>query len=386
MRILALLALLLPSAALAQGELGALICQNKPTPACVLELALEAAAAAPDDQRLPYDRILGTAARTGNLDLALSLLGKVDGSDVLAKSDLVAGAARADRLPEIEPFLQKLGESLENYAYEVGPVLVEFGRDAALSSFIEGMKTAPGQEQVGMWRVQGHLQAGRAEEALRELDRLPEDQREDIAAVVADQLYFRDTPALARPLVPRLSSETSSMLGRKARLAEALRDPALAESVLAAMQRLPKGDQEFIANDVARALAAGGDWRKALELVGQVPAEERVFVLLQIAAVARQVEMFGPVEEAMRQVAPEVRDRTVRLLVRALILSGLEPVAAHYLDAVSDPYERQIVIGFAAAALAEIGRSSEAVALARALEDAERRSWALWEVASKLRP
>lgn len=391
MRRLVLAALLLgaPGAGLAQESLTALMCQAKPTRSCALDMAADAirTAAPLTTENLPYGPMVEAASRAGRLDLALEFAAQLTKTDSIASSDLVAAFARADRLADLQATLSRLETSETEYAFVIGPILVELGREDKLAALLKAIQPPPDPFQLGYWQVLGHLRAGRAEEAVKHLGDVPETEQEGLAGLAAEALYFGGETERAKPMLPYLTSSDPSAVRRKAYIATKTKDKAAADAVLVSLAQVPPHDYPYVAPEVIYALAATGQWQKAIDLAQTLPASDRAYAFISVAEHARQPEVFAVIEKAMRDDPANFnRDRMARGLVRALTLSGYLPVAQTFIDSATNDYDKETLITFAAAALAETGKPSEALQLTQAVADPRRKAWALWEVASKMTP
>ncbi|RWC55674.1 hypothetical protein [Mesorhizobium sp.] len=390
MRRLVLAALLLaaPSAGLAQESLTALMCQAKPTRSCALDMAADAirTAAPLTTENLPYGSMVEATSRAGRLDLALEFAAQLKKTDTIALADLIAAFARADRLADLQATLSRLETSETEYAFVIGPVLVELGREDKLAALLKAIQPQY-RFQLNYWQVLGNLRAGRVAEAVKHLGDVPEAEREELAGLAAETLYFSGETERAKPMLPYLTSSDPSAVRRKAYIATKTKDKAAADAVLVSLAQVPPDDYPYVALDVICALAATGQWQKAIDLARTLPASNRAFAFINVAERARQPEVFAVIEKAMRDDPVTFnRDRMASGLVRALTLSGYLPVAQTFIDSATSDYNKEILITFAAAALAEAGKPSEALQLTQTVQDPRRKAWALWEVASKMTP
>ncbi|CAN7558086.1 hypothetical protein [Mesorhizobium sp. LjRoot246] len=388
MRRLVLAALLLaaPGAGLAQESLTALMCQAKPTQSCALDMAADAirTAAPLTTENLPYGSMVEAASRAGRLDLALEFAAQLKKTDTIALADLIAAFARADRLADLQATLSRLETSETEYAFVIGPVLIELGREDKLAALLKAIQPQY-PFQLSYWQVLGNLRAGRVAEAVKHLGDVPETEREELAGLAAEALYFGGETERAKPMLPYLTSSDPSAVRRKAYIATKTKDKAAADAVLVSLAQVPPDDYPYVAPEVIYALAATGQWQKAIDLAQTLPASDRAYAFINVAERARQPEVFAVIEKAMRDDPINFnRDRMARGLVRALTLSGYLPVAQTFIDSATNDYDKETLVTFAAAALAETGKPSEALQFTRAVADPRRKAWALWEVASKM--
>ncbi|WP_027170033.1 hypothetical protein [Mesorhizobium sp. WSM3224] len=386
--VLAALLLAAPGVGVAQESLTALMCQAKPTQSCALDMAADAirTAAPLTTENLPYGSMVEAASRAGRLDLALEFAAQLKKTDTIALADLIAAFARADRLADLQATLSRLETSEKEYAFVIGPVLVELSRDDKLAALLKAIQPQY-QFQLSYWQVLGNLRAGRVAEAVKHLGDVPETEREQLAGLAAESLYFSGETERAKPMLPYLTSSDPSAVRRKAYIATKTKDKAAADAVLVSLARVPSDDYPYVALDVIYALAATGQWQKAIDLARTLPASNRAYAFINVAERAGQPEVFAVIEKAMRDdPATFNRDRMASGLVRALTLSGYLPVAQTFIDSAKSDYSKEILIAFAAAALAEAGKPSEALQLTQTVQDPRRKAWALWEVASKMAP
>lgn len=391
MRLLSLMFLLsFTAVAAAQGSLTSMICQAKPTKACVLEMAVEATTAAavakPDDDNLPFGRIVETASRAGLFDLALSLVSRLDKNDSTAVAELMAAAARTGRLADTAPLLKILGHDETTYLFMIGPVYFELGKEVELNALLETVDPKPDPDVVIAWQVEGLLRGARRDKAVSLLLGLGDRQRAAVVDIAGQALSYNEDAALAHPLAPFIAGVEAYHLGQKARIAEAVGDLELARSLVEPLQKLPTQDMEGVLSQVAYALAASGAWMQAVELVAHLEVKDRPFTLARVAELSREPQVFPLVEKAMEDLSDDyARQRMARVLIRALIIAGFAPVAQGYIDSADGGYERNTRLTVAASALAQIGRGPEAVAIANTIDDAHDKAWAIWEVAWKLK-
>lgn len=222
---------------------------------------------------------------------------------------------------------------------------------------------------------------------MKHLGDVPETEQEGLAGLAAEALYFGGETERAKPMLPYLTSSDPSAVRRKAYIATKTKDKAAADAVLVSLAQVPPNDYPYVAPEVIYALAATGQWQKAIDLAQTLPASDRAYAFISVAEHARQLEVFAVIEKAMRDDPANFnRDRMARGLVRALTLSGYLPVAQTFIDSAASDYDKETLITFAAAALAETGKPSEALQLTQAVADPRRKAWALWEVASKMAP
>jgi len=391
MRLLSLILLLsFGTVASAQTGLTSMICQAKPTKACVLEMAVEATNAAilakPDDDNLPFARIVETASRSGSLDLAFSLIPRLDEKDSTAVAELMAAAARVGRLAETAPLLAKLGHEETTYLFMIGPVYSELGKQAELDALLEKAATKPEPEVVIAWQVEGLLRGGRRDKAVTLLVGLDDKQREMVVDITAQALAYGDDAVIAHPLAPFITGTEAYHVGLKARIAQEAGDLDLSRSLVEPLQKLPAEDLKDVLSQVAYALAASGAWKQAAELVDQLEADKRPFTLARVAELSREPQVFPLIEKAMDGLPDDyARERMARVLIRALIIVGFAPVAQGYIDSADSEYERSTRLTVAASALAQIGRGTDAVTIANSIANPHDKAWAIWEVAWKLR-
>lgn len=380
--------LFLTPAADAQDDLTDLVCQAKPTRLCVLEMATKAsnAAAATTSENLPFARIVETASRTDQLDLALSLSDKLDMNDTIALSELVRAAARADRIADIAPLFGRLGSDETAFIHAIAPLYAASGRDADLAALIARTQPVPPQELVTSWRVEGELRAGRGDAAADLLLGVGDAERPMVVDLVVEALVFNEDARLAYPMAPFITSNEAHHLGRKARIAEAAADLDLARSLVEPLAALPDEDRVYVQRDVAYALAASGDWKKAVDLANELAARHVPLALVQIAELAREPQLFPLIEKAMAGIETDgAREAVIQRVISALILCDLVPVAQSYVDASPGAYERRQRLTRAAVALGQVGRLSDAVSVARSIDDPRDKAWAIWEVAWKMK-
>ncbi len=380
--------LFLAPAAGAQDDLTDLVCQAKPTRLCVLEMATKAsnAAAAVTSENLPFTRIVETASHADQLDLALSLADRLDMNDTIALSELVRAAARADRIADLAPLFGRLGSDEATFIHSIAPFYAASGREADLAALIARTKPAPPGELVTSWRVEGELRAGRGDAAADLLREVGDAERPMVVDLVAEALVYNEDAHLAHPLAPFMASNEAHQLGRKAKIAEATADLELARFLVEPLASLANEDRIYVQRDVAYALAVSGDWQKAVDLANGLEPRHVPLALVWIAELSREPQLFPLIEKAMAGIETDgAREAVIQRLIRALILCDLAPVAQSYIEASPGPHERTQRLTHAAVALGQAGRLSDAVGVARSIEDPRDRAWAIWEVAWKMK-
>ena len=383
--LLALVASLLAAPAAAQGGLAEMMCQTKPTVDCALEIAVEATRVAETStkENLPWGRLIETASRAGRIDVAVQLAEKLKATDSIATADLIVALTRAGRLPEVGAILARQGKTPSEFAYAIAPVLVERQQYAELETFTKTVQPPPDAFQVELRQIIGDLLANRAEAALQRLAKLPERERSDMAGLAAETLYYSGNFEQARPIVPSIPADRPILV---CQFAEALRDRAYAATCADALKTVSKEDATHLRRSVATALAAAGEWQKAIEIADAVEGPQKAFAYVNVAIYSREPQVLQVIDRKMKEdPANFEQDRVNNLLVRALVLCGYEAVAQSIVNAAASDLEREELSTVLAAALAQAGKPQDALRIALSLTDQYRKSWALWEVASKMK-
>lgn len=357
-------------------------CQAEPTQLCVLETAVRAsrAAAAAGSTDLPFEMIVRVAARAGHLDLALSLADDLNKDSGMAITELLTAAAWEDRLQEVAPLLLRVGQSEGDYPYAIAPVYAAQGREADLAALIEKAIWKPSPDQLKSWRIEGELRAGRPERAVRMLRQMLDKQRTAVVLLVVKDLEDNYNARLARSLVPLLDN-SGYQFNRKVYIANATADIELARSLDEARAGMTPEDRYGNEETLAYALAKGGDWERAVEIVTELDAGWLPVRLAWIAESSREPKVVRMARNALAGVTDAgARDDIIQTLIRALVLTGREDEAQRYVE-LGDQWQRpqrqtMVVMGLALA-----GRPTDALVAARSIDDPGNRAHAIAMIA-----
>lgn len=399
LRLLAAVLLLLVCTA--SGSAADTDCVASPTRKCVLGMAAEASVAAgkivslsgkdqdsSDRYLLVWNSwvdIFKIAASTGELDFALSIAPSVDkqfaGFDT---TELIAALKLAGRDVDLAPLLKQTGGDDRSADMVFGPALVAAGRTADFKAFAASRNYEP-YDIVAM-EAAGKFLAGKSTEGLTLIDALHGSFRKAAGVNTLAILQSTGHGDVATPLVQYQDLGTVNGVEACALVAQAAKDKALAEKCLAAASPLSEAaarDHAYlyaVGPQLVGALAAVGDWQEALKILQQLEPADQMTATEKLAKFSHSPEMLPKARSALGSPGPLAKKRG-GYLVRMLVLAGQADEAVKFVATTHDKATRDDWNRLQAEALAEMGDTSTALALANAIADPVSRAAALSAVA-----
>jgi hypothetical protein len=269
-----------------------------------------------------------------------------------------------------------------------GPALVAAGRTDDFKAFSASRNYAP-YDVVAM-EAAGDLPPGKTEEGLARIDALHGKYRRAAGTNALSMLQNSGRGFAAVPLVKYLDLKTVDGVESCALVAQSARDAALAERCLAAASPLSEAatrDGAYlyaVAPQLVGALAAAGDWQEALKILQKLTPDNQMTATQKLARFSHAPEMLPAARRALGSLGPLAKKRG-GYLVRMLVLAGQADEAAKFVATAPDAVTREDWSRLQAEALAEIGDTAAALAVATGVVDPISRAYALCAVAKALK-
>ena len=367
-------------------------CVAAPTRSCVLAMAVEAikivktADPKADIQRNTFvaqtwDAIINTAARDGQIDLALTLASTVDKS---IQPVYIGNLAVAMQLAGRQEELARLTAPDNGiYNFRIGSAFVANGRASDFDKFVKPLKYSP--YEIAAMEMAGSLMAGKADHALKVLEGFKGQDQANAVSQTLNILRLEQRMDASAPLLPFRDLKTLDGVADCGAIATGAKDKSLAEQCFVALSLLPVDPQKdnwflsgTVTSEVVGALAAAGDWKEAQKLTAGLRGDYVKISFAKIAQYSRAPEILPAVRKYLtRDSQGFPRVERGQYLVRMLVMAGQRSEASEFVAAATDAATRDAWSLWQAEALAETGETAEAFKVALEIADPASRARAL---------
>ncbi len=375
------LALLIAGAPLPAGATGlsALLCEARPSRACLVELARDEVLRRSRDDSAAV--AVAGVIETGRLDVALSLVPLMTPGGHRSHWDaLVLGLIRDGREEAAADLARRSGFPLPSFAAEIAEGFAIRGRDEDARRALDAADPAlpPLERVVALGR--GHAQAGRLAAVLAVIETLPDGEarasaRARISYAVADARPGTPQRTVLTALVPpdELVFRAFALTADEARAVDPNRfdDPTTRDAA---------------AQAVARTRLRDGDWRGAIAATQPMSPFHQVMTLGEIAGESGEAEAFRALEGAVEAHGGVRAGDHDLIMASALARAGLDGAAERLLADTAVPARRDEVLRGMMLAQADRGDAATALRTERRIRDRSRHAVRLLSIARALPP